>query len=245
MKIVFKKETGREQSKMSERLIEEIGLFQEHRDIGVEVWWCRFNSHHLTQNLGCSLNIDIPDDIRRSVPKRQAEYMAGRILARQALASIGSNSTEVIRNVDRTPGFPKGISGSISHTRDQALCAVTSNNAINFLGVDIEDLLCHKTADNLSRHIMNTREVKFLDECKLSFRQFATLVFSAKESVYKAIYPYIKDVIGFETSKVIGISENHIELALDERIGKQLPQYSTFECQFTMTESQIITLVAQ
>ncbi|WP_156168163.1 4'-phosphopantetheinyl transferase [Grimontia sp. AD028] len=245
MKIFFKKETGREQSKMSERLIEEIGLFQEHRAIGVEVWWCRFNSLHLNQNLGCSLNIDIPDDIRRSVPKRQAEYMAGRILARQALASIGSNSTEVTRNVDRSPGFPKGISGSISHTRDQALCAVTSNNAINFLGVDIEYLLCHKTANDLSNHIMNTRELKFFDECKLSFRQFATLVFSAKESVYKAIYPYIKDVIGFETSEVIGISEKHIELVLDERIGKLLPQYSTLNCQFNMTEDHIITLVAQ
>lgn len=230
---------------MSEYLIQEMGLFQEHRDVGVEVWWCRFNSNHLTLNLGCSQNIDIPDDIRRSVPKRQAEYVAGRILARQALASIGLHSAQVSRNEDRSPEFPKGISGSISHTSDQALCAVTSNHAINFLGVDIEDLLCHKTANNLCSHIMNTKELKFLNECELSFKQFATLVFSAKESIYKAIYPYVKEVIGFETSEVIGISENSIQLILDEKISKQLPQHTTFDCGFTMTENHVITLFAQ
>ncbi|CZF85506.1 4'-phosphopantetheinyl transferase family protein [Grimontia marina] len=230
---------------MGKVFIEEIRAMQKSPVLDVEIWWCRFNSDALPQNPGYSLKVDIPEDIRRSVSKRQAEYIAGRIVARHALSFLGIVSCEVGRNQDRSPQFPKGVSGSISHTRNQALCAITLNRAVNFLGVDIEEVLSEKTANDLASQVMRVKELRLQQDCQLSFSQFITLIFSAKESVYKAIYPYIKEVIGFETSQVVKISDNHIQLILDEKIDSLLPKHAMLKCYFTVTETHVTTLLAQ
>ncbi|RTG57997.1 4'-phosphopantetheinyl transferase, partial [Serratia marcescens] len=45
----------------------------------------------------------LPDHLARAVPKRRAEYLAGRVLARQLLAPLGFADFTLARGEDRAP----------------------------------------------------------------------------------------------------------------------------------------------
>ncbi|MCV6604473.1 MAG: hypothetical protein OIF34_04145, partial [Porticoccaceae bacterium] len=62
------------------------------------------------------LGIALPQRVSKAVPKRQAEFLAGRHCAALALKSLGFENTEVQSGENRIPHWPQGAVGSISHT---------------------------------------------------------------------------------------------------------------------------------
>jgi len=125
--------------------------------------------------------------IARANNKRRQEFVAGRTLARRALQRIGYGATDIFAK-DRIPIWPPSIVGSISHCKTHAIAAVAPRCKVLSLGIDVEenqaippdtiDMICH--AEELGNSI---------DACYT-----ATLVFSAKEAVFKAVsttLPYI------------------------------------------------------
>lgn len=73
--------------------------------------------------------------IRGAVPKRLAEFVAGRSCARRVLAALGHAPAALPMDADRAAVWPAGLSGSIAHAADLAV-AVGRRGAP--LGVDIE-----------------------------------------------------------------------------------------------------------
>src|SRR5947208_1552294 len=73
------------------------------------------------------------------VPARRREFRAGRLYARQALRGLGIPETAIPIGPDRAPIWPKGVVGSISHSRN--LCAAVVGLSADYLGIgiDIED----------------------------------------------------------------------------------------------------------
>jgi enterobactin synthetase component D len=55
--------------------------------------------------------------LQRSVAKRQAEYLAGRVCARAALQRLDGRDYVPGTHEDRSPVWPAGIHGSITHSR--------------------------------------------------------------------------------------------------------------------------------
>lgn len=126
--------------------------------------------------------------LERAVPARQAEFKAGRLAARRALAAADYPIMAIPKADDRAPVWPKGIKGSLSHAGGVAVVVLTDDPYVAAIGVDIEP---NAPLDaDLAPEICLDGEVTAARD--------ARAVFSAKEAVYKAQYPLTHTVFGFQ-----------------------------------------------
>lgn len=128
--------------------------------------------------------------IARAIPARQREFAGGRLAARRALAQIGQTDHAIPMGADRAPIWPRGVCGTITHAGPVCLAAASADPGLVGLGIDLEpdeplppDLLA---------------EILLPEERDLPAR----LVFSAKEAVFKALYPIVGHVFGFDAVRL-------------------------------------------
>jgi 4'-phosphopantetheinyl transferase EntD len=135
--------------------------------------------------------------------KRQAEFGTARVCARQALAKLGMPACPLVPKTDRSPSWPSGVKGSISHAADR--CAVVVSSAPEILGVGLDfepDLALNP---DLERLICTSAELDWLANGDPASRGFlGKLVFCAKEAYYKCQYPSTGVVLDF-TDVVLAI----------------------------------------
>lgn len=129
--------------------------------------------------------------IARAVPKRQMEFLAGRIAVRRALARMGRPAEAIAAGRDRAPVWPAGICGSISHAEGLAVAVLAEAPAE--IGVDIEADAA--LDDALISEICRPEERALVP--RLQQGRFARRLFSAKEALYKAQYPKTRLIFGF------------------------------------------------
>lgn len=124
--------------------------------------------------------------------QRQNEFSAGRRVARAAMQGIGVTSTEVLRD-DRRPVWPRGVIGSISHSRSLAAAVVSMRSRHRNLGIDLAPLsaVSEKTAPRL----LSKAELDWVHE--IGSGEWRTAIFSAKESIYKAVNPLVGEFLAF------------------------------------------------
>lgn len=130
------------------------------------------------------------------VPKRLAEYAAGRRAARAALRKLGVAECAIPSSADRAPVWPNGIVGSISHTDSACLSIVSKESQWMGLGIDIE--LARPMEPEIAASILVPK-----DSVSRQNVLSPTIIFAAKEAVYKAQYPITKLLFGFDT---LGVS---------------------------------------
>lgn len=124
-----------------------------------------------------------------AVPKRVAEFTTVRTCARRALSRLGVPPSPLLPGRFREPLWPAGVVGSLTHCDGYRAAAVALANDIAALGIDVEPNVplpagvaeLVTIGDELSalRHLHET-------EPRISWDK---LLFSAKESVYKAWFP--------------------------------------------------------
>ncbi len=132
--------------------------------------------------------------IARAIPKRQAEFAAGRRAARAALAAFDHPATAIPVGDRRAPVWPEGIVGTITHDRGYALAAVLPADAALGVGIDLTE------AAPLPGQ---TRTEILPFETEAGFDDLtARAGFSAKESLFKALFPSIRDYFGFSSAMV-------------------------------------------
>lgn len=154
-------------------------------------------------------------EFSHAAPKRKAEHLAGRIAAARALTAHGITAVPGIGSSGE-PLWPAGFSGSISHTSRCAL-AVVSTNALT--GIDGEIILPADEAEDVKDGIIGPAEEPLLRAAALPFAQALTLAFSAKESLFKALFPVVREYMGFECARVSALNENTLVLKLAQPIG--------------------------
>ncbi len=125
--------------------------------------------------------------------KRRAEFSSGRYFARQAMTAAGLPPAAVLSREDRSPKWPSGLRGSLTHSRDLVAAGVSAS--LSGLGIDLEQ--SGRLSEKAALRILVDAEAEKLRTLGADFRWLSTLVFSAKESVYKAIYPTAKLYIGY------------------------------------------------
>ena len=169
-------------------------------------------------------NICCPDNIKSSVLKRQAEYLAGRYAASIVLDNLGIKVKEIATGKHRSPVWPAEISASITHTDTKAICAASFKDNYEYLGIDIEKRLSSKFIDNIKKCIINLHEENFLLKSSLNFEDAFTLTFSAKESLFKALYPNVGKYFDFSAAQIVNIccSNNSFTLKLLESLTPEL-----------------------
>lgn len=146
-------------------------------------------------------------EIARSSPKRQAEHFYGRKAARRALADFGLAEVTVGTGTSRQPLWPKGIVGSISHN-DVYAGAITLDARIHgAIGIDMETVMSKQVCDNICREVTTPRELDFLKQLdrNMSMEIMLTILFSAKESFFKAAFPTIGRFFGFHAVELCSL----------------------------------------
>ncbi|KUF10173.1 4'-phosphopantetheinyl transferase family protein [Pseudoponticoccus marisrubri] len=128
--------------------------------------------------------------VARAVPGRRTEFAGGRAAARQAMQRLGLPPAAVPSGTDRAPIWPAGLVGSLTHAEGTCLAVLARSATCLSLGVDLErdqplDPALH---DEITRP----------EEVSASSRRDLRLRFSAKEAVYKALYPQTRVLFGFD-----------------------------------------------
>lgn len=167
----------------------------------------------------------LPASLQRAAPKRLGEFLAGRLAAREALRRFGLGDHVVAIGSARDPRWPAGFEGSISHSllqgRGMALCAVRPGQA--GMGLDLEAWLEDEQACNLWSGIVNDEEWARLQRCPLGPALGLTLVFSAKESLFKALYPRVGRYFDFLDARWLAMTEQTLTLELRSELTPDLP----------------------
>lgn len=131
--------------------------------------------------------------VARAVEKRRREFAAGRQLARHGLKSFGNAAVSIPVSERRYPVWPDGIVGSISHTRDRVGVALARRQDYAAVGLDLE--IRKSVTRNLFGSILLESEMHRLPAA--SAEEEATLVFSCKEAVFKAVNPVCDEFLDF------------------------------------------------
>jgi enterobactin synthetase component D / holo-[acyl-carrier protein] synthase len=132
-----------------------------------------------------------------AVQKRRREFATARDCARRALGSLGVAPGPILRGERGAPQWPAGIVGSITHCAGYRAAAVAQAGQVLTIGLDAEP------AESLPGEVLGlvTRPGE-RDRLRDLARDvpgvcWDTLLFSAKESVYKAWFPLARRWLGF------------------------------------------------
>ena len=140
--------------------------------------------------------------VARAVEKRRREFTTARACAREALARLGQPQRPIPPGPRGEPLWPAGVVGSITHCEGYRGCAVADDADLLSIGVDAERN--EPLPDGLLGDIALPEERGMLLALA---REDPTvcwdrLLFSAKETVYKAWYPLAERWLGFEDAIV-------------------------------------------
>lgn len=218
------------------------------RTLGTQkIWQRRFDVQAYTEVHPQTINIALPSEMRRAVPKRKAEFVAGRSVALEALQSAGCDCVELPIGEHRAPVWPEGWTGSISHTDGLALATISSSSEVSFLGLDVENLIAETQVESLMPMFVSSKEREQMPATSLSFQYFATLVFSAKESIFKAIYPYVRTYLEFSDSMLTGINmlKGEAYFKLCARGEAEFGEALELRVYFLFEEGKVYTLVCE
>jgi 4'-phosphopantetheinyl transferase EntD len=140
--------------------------------------------------------------LARAVEKRRREFTTARVCARRAMAILGLPPAPVLPGPHGEPLWPAGVVGSMTHCAGYRGAALARAAEVITIGIDTEphDVL----PDGVLRHIATPDEETWVPELMRTHPEVCwdRLLFSAKESVYKAWFPLAQRWLGFEDATV-------------------------------------------
>jgi 4'-phosphopantetheinyl transferase EntD len=140
-------------------------------------------------------------DVARAVPKRIAEFAAGRACARAALAELGVREFALRTAPDRQPLWPEGFVGSITHTAGFCAAAVAPRASMLAVGLDTE--IVGAPSQDIWPTISRSEELAWVQSLSAGERPAAiTLLFAAKEALYKCQYPLVGEWLDFHDLRI-------------------------------------------
>lgn len=146
-----------------------------------------------------------PDEeavVAKAVDKRRMEFASGRACARMALGKLGLPPVSIPRGPRGAPRWPDGVVGSITHCTGYRGCAVARADEVVTIGLDAETH--DRLPDGVLSVIASKSEAKRVAELAEVMPDVCwdRLLFSAKESVYKAWFPVTQRWLGFEEAEI-------------------------------------------
>jgi 4'-phosphopantetheinyl transferase EntD len=137
-----------------------------------------------------------------AVETRRREFITARRCAREALVKLGYPPVPIHAGQKREPLWPAGVVGSITHTTGFRAAAVARRSMLASVGIDAERN--ERLPDGIKESITVPGEPEMLATLSRAFpaMHWGRLLFSAKESVYKAWYPLTGRQLGFEDARL-------------------------------------------
>jgi len=130
---------------------------------------------------------------------QQTEFETGRECAREALQKLGCATSTVLAGGSGEPVWPERVVGSITHTHEYCAAAVASANGIRAMGIDAE--VHRELKEGVLEIIANADEMQMIRQLPEGIH-WDVVLFSAKESIYKAWFP-LSGPLGWEDVSVV------------------------------------------
>ena len=194
--------------------------------------------------------------IARAVEKRRLEYITTRHLARTALARLGFPPVAIGTGGNREPLWQAGIVGRMTHCRGYRAAAVArygswgegaaggGSGAVGGLGIDAEPHgpLPEGVFDTIARPDEMPGLAALAAE-RPDVR-WDRLVFSAKESVYKAWFPVARRWLGFGEASVEFVPDEGMSGTFTARILQSGAPITRMTGRWTIESGLVLTAVA-
>ena len=174
---------------------------------------------------------------------RKEHYRSGRICAGEVLSKLGARGQPVLRDPQtREPLWPEGISGAITHSGNWAAAAAGKTSDVSGIGIDLEDLE-RQVDSRISRHVCIPEEQKWLQECGEDFlEQNLKIIFSAKESIFKAFFPYTRTYLHFHDARIL-MEQTFFQKSKSDSLSKieKNSKPAKFEFEYLMLNEKVIS----
>lgn len=173
----------------------------------------RYDASQYDASLFSRLQIPPPAHLTHAVKKRRVEYLVSRYSVQQAMRTFGIAHFILGNGEDRAPLWPAGICGSLSHTQHR-VCALLTRGESVLLGVDCERAMSNEVAAATHHLLITAEEKRLLAQCELPFNLALTAAFSLKESLYKALYPQLKQFMDFSAAQIVACGPDLTQVTL-------------------------------
>lgn len=213
----------------------------------VSVTRCCFDITQYHDRLFEYYGIAMPSELAHAVAKRRCEYLAGRILYQQLLQQYRQPYHPLLNDTAGAPQWPTDFTGSISHADGIAICCLCPVANYNNIGIDIESHLTVQTCADIEQMIMQPDEQRYLQQLtNTDYTRLVSLVFSAKESLYKALFPDVGRFFGFEDAAIVSIEPDsrQFTLRLTTRLNQQHDAGQVYHGHYRWLGEQVVSLIA-
>jgi len=151
--------------------------------------------------------IELPAELVGSTAQRQLQFRVGRYCAREAIRAL--DPPHVVASLPRTasgaPLWPAGMTGSITHTDDFVSAAVAPTSKVEALGIDTERIMTAERARGVSQAVAWPCELAHARAAGCDRLEALTLVFSAKEAIFKCLHASVGRVFDFCDVRIVTI----------------------------------------
>lgn len=127
---------------------------------------------------------------------------------------------------DGSPRWPNGIVGAMTHTPNLAAAAVMRAEDASGLGLDAEPLMSRHRAATVARRISSAAELSSIAEhAALRSPEALTVIFSAKESIFKCLYPRVRRMFDYRDAVIdrVDLERGCFEARLLTALSREYP----------------------
>jgi 4'-phosphopantetheinyl transferase EntD len=181
--------------------------------------------------------------VAKAVQKRRLEVTNVRTAARRALARLGVPAVPILHGKKGEPLWPAGIVGSLTHTGGYCAAAVADAGKIRSLGIDAEE---HDRLPDGVLDVVSLPEERVMLQRLGTGRHWDRLLFSAKESVYKAWFPLTGRWLGFEDARITIDPDNAgftVRILIDGTVTDDGPPLTGFTGRYLVREGYVLTAI--
>lgn len=212
-------------------------VLSRHSYLGIDILVGLYNSTCFDIKY---LDVDIPNRFDKVVRKRKTEFAVGRFLSTLLLEGYGVKTRAIDVGTGGEPIWPDNFIGSISHSEGVTICCVLRLSRFQYIGIDVELALNRKEYLVIANEVLRVEEFKFFEQCSIPNEIITTIIFSAKEALFKAIYRDINQNLSFSTFEVVAWDEVNqaIVLKLTRHLAAFFPKGRCFECKYATKKIQ-------
>ena len=200
-----------------------------------------FQEHGLIDS-ECEAKVTKPEGYEKWRVKRKESFLAGRLAVRYAQYCLNLPMVDIPKGSNGSPIWPNNYTGSISHIDGQAVAVLllNSHSHIKGIGIDVEKTSHSNQLEELDM-IGRESELQVLTDINVEARLARLLLFSLKESVYKALFPIVGTFFDFLDVDLISCHKNTVTFQVKRQLSDQVQKGFQLKGNFIQEQDHLIT----
>lgn len=204
---------------------------------------CRYSTSDFQLNDFERYGIARPVWIAKAKPNRAAEYLAGRYCAQQALAQLRPNQAQITAHADRSPIWPLNICGAITHHDGFSAALVGTTIEQQAIGIDGERVFDSRNKPRLEAKLLTAAERALVNRQAGNRAQLVSSIFSAKESIFKALYPLRKEYIHFHDYECTSITAQQLDFSASKNHRRAHRSHLELSVAYIIENDRVMTAI--